>query len=119
LILPTPNPKEERVDNPKIEKGNNICKTRNKIVQKYIQRVGNGSNKWHSPLKGPYKAVTEAKVSQIKTNLFEPQLENDSNHRKEAETEDALSKSDARTEEGRGTNIDLVTKVSIKGSNHK
>jgi hypothetical protein len=78
--------------------------------------VENWSNNWPDHLNGPHKAVTEAKNVQIKTNLFEPRHGNSINHRKEVEAEDALSEPNARTEEERGTNRDLVT---TNWSNHK
>jgi len=56
---------------------------------------------------GPYKAVTEV-------NIFEPQLGNNNNHQKKVEAENTLSKSNAETEEERGTNTNPITNVSTK-----
>jgi hypothetical protein len=68
---------------------------------------------------GPYKAVTEAKETHIKVNIFEPQLGNNNNHQKKVEAENTLSKSNAETEEERGTNTNPITNVSTKWSNYK
>jgi hypothetical protein len=61
--------------------------------------------------------VTEAKRAHIKANLSEPLLVNDDNHQKEVEVEASLE-SQSETIEERGTNTNLVTKVSIKASNN-
>jgi len=58
----------------------------------------------------PHKAVTEAKGEQIKANLFKLPLGNCNNPK--ADAIDALSESESRTIEKRGTNTNPVTKVS-------
>jgi hypothetical protein len=66
--------------------------------------VENESNKWLGPLKGPHKAVTEAKEVQIKTSLYVLSLGNNNNHPKEAKVIKALLKFESGTAEKRGTN---------------
>jgi hypothetical protein len=54
-------------------------------VLKYIQIIGNWSNKWLGSLNERHKADAEAKMTQIKVSLFLPPLGNNDNHQEEAE----------------------------------
>lgn len=65
----------------------------------------------------PHIAVTKVKGAQIKANIFEPLLENNNNHQKEAEAVKAFSESKSSTIEERNKNTNLTTEVSTKRQN--
>jgi len=84
------------------------------MLKKYLQVVGNRTNKWLCPFKGLHKAVSKAKEVQIKTSLSIHPLEINNNHPKEAEVVKVLLRSKSEITEKKSINTNSNTRVSPK-----